>query len=346
MLQAHTSKVLARHDLDVAEARAAATALAHPEIPELDKVAFLAALAAKGESVEEIAAFAQVYRATARDPGVQEWAPHALDIVGTGGDHAGGFNVSTLVTLVLSCAGVPVMKHGNAGITSKCGSADLMAAFGLDLQASPEKTRAALRELGYCFFFAPAYHPTFKHIAPARKALAARGQRTIFNILGPLINPGRPANVMLGVYSPALVAKFAATLQALECPAGLVAHGVIADGRGIDEWTTATDNLVAGVGRLAGRTENWTPETFGLPRSEFADLVGGDVATNLALTEAILAGTAPRGLEDTIVAVAAMGLWVCGRQPDLRSGVPVARDLLRGGAVAKKIAATREFYRS
>jgi anthranilate phosphoribosyltransferase len=346
LLEQLTQKLHERRDLNAAEAREAALALASPDIGETTKIDFLAALAAKGETAEEIASFAQTYRGVARDPGVQEWAPHALDIVGTGGDHAGGFNVSTLVTLTLAAAGVPVMKHGNAGITSKCGSADLMAAFGLDLQASPEKTRAALRELGYCFFFAPAYHPTFKHIAPARKALAARGQRTIFNILGPLINPGRPAHVMLGVYSPALVTKFATTLEVLGCPAGIVAHGVIADGRGIDEWTTATENLVAGVGRLKDTVTNWTPADFGMPRAEFADLVGGDVGTNVAITEAILAGKAPRGLMDTIVAVAAMGLWIVGRQPDLRSGVPVVRELLLGGAVAKKIAATREFYRS
>jgi len=346
LLEQLTGKLHARRDLDAAEARAAALALASPELAEATKIEFLAALAAKGETADEIAAFAQAYRGVARDPGVQEWAPRALDIVGTGGDHAGGFNVSTLVTLTLAAAGVPVMKHGNAGITSKCGSADLMAAFGLDLQASPEKARAALRELGYCFFFAPAYHPTFKHIAPARKALAARGQRTIFNILGPLINPGRPAHVMLGVYSPALVPKFAATLEVLGCPAGIVAHGAIAPGQGIDEWTTATDNLVAGVGRLKDAAANWTPADFGLERAPFADLVGGDVSTNVALTEAILAGRAPRGLMDTIVAVAAMGLWVVGRHPNLRSGVAVARELLLGGAVAKKIAATREFYRS
>lgn len=346
LLEQLTLELHARRDLAPAEARSAALALASPDIAEATKIDFLAALAAKGETAEEIAAFARTYREVARDPGVQEWAPHALDIVGTGGDHAGGFNVSTLVTLTLAAAGVPVMKHGNAGITSKCGSADLMASFGLDLQASPEKTRAALRELGFCFFFAPAYHPTFKHIAPARKALAARGQRTIFNILGPLINPGRPAHVMLGVYSPALVEKFATSLAELECPAGIVAHGVIEPGRGIDEWTTATDNLVAGVGRLKGATANWTPADFGMERAPFADLIGGDVATNRALTEAILAGRAPRGLMDTIVAVAAMGLWIAGRQPDLRSGVPVARELLFGGAVAKKIADTLEFYRS
>lgn len=346
LLEQLTQKLHARADLSATEARDAALALASADIAEATKIDFLSALGAKGETADEIAAFAQTYRGVARDPGVQEFAPQALDIVGTGGDHAGGFNVSTLVTLTLATAGVPVMKHGNAGITSKCGSADLMGALGLDLHATPEKTRAALCELGYCFFFAPAYHPTFKHIAPARKALAARGQRTIFNILGPLINPGRPAHVMLGVYSPALVAKFASTLAVLGCPAGIVAHGTIADGRGIDEWTTATDNVVAGVGRLKDRAVNWTPADFGMARSPFADLVGGDVSTNVAITEAILAGRAPQGLMDTIVAVAAMGLWVAEREPTVSSGVPRVRELLFGGAVAKKIADTREFYRS
>lgn len=346
LLEQLTRKLHERCDLSATEAHDAALALASPDLPEATKIDFLAALAAKGETADEIAAFAQTYRSVARDPGVQEWAPRALDIVGTGGDHAGGFNVSTLVTLTLAAAGVPVMKHGNAGITSKCGSADLMAAFGLDLQATPEKTRAALRELGYCFFFAPAYHPTFKHIAPARKALAARGQRTIFNILGPLINPGRPAHVMLGVYSPGLVTKFATTLEVLSCAGGIVAHGVIREGHGIDEWTTATTNLVTGVGRFKGAAANWTPADFGMQPSPFSDLVGGDVATNVAITEAILAGRAPRGLMDTIVAVAAMGLWVAEREPSVASGVPRVRELLFGGAVAKKIADTREFYRS
>ena len=346
MLEQLTDALRAKRDLTSDEARRAAQALAEADVADAVKVEFLAALAAKGETTTEIAAFAATYRAVARDPGVQEWAPHALDIVGTGGDHAGGFNVSTLVTLTLASAGVPVMKHGNAGITSKCGSADLMAAFGMDLHASPEKTRAALRELGYCFFFAPAYHPTFKHIAPARKALAARGQRSIFNVLGPLINPGRPANVMLGVYSPALVEKFAHVLEELACPSAIVAHGIIAEGRGIDEWTTATDNLVAGVGRARASVANWTPAEFGMQRAEFSDLVGGDVATNLAITDAILNGRGPRGLVDTIVAVGAIGLWVAGREPRANSGVERVRELLLGGAVAKKIAASREFYRS
>ncbi|MFM9080956.1 MAG: anthranilate phosphoribosyltransferase, partial [Opitutaceae bacterium] len=130
------------------------------------------ALADKGETPAEVAAFAAAFRARAVDPGVGEWSARGIDIVGTGGDHSGGFNISSVVTLVLACAGVPVMKHGNSGITSKCGSADLLAALGVNLEAPPEKMRAARAELGFFFFFAPAFLPAFSHIAPVRMALA------------------------------------------------------------------------------------------------------------------------------------------------------------------------------
>ncbi|MBI2518376.1 MAG: anthranilate phosphoribosyltransferase [Opitutae bacterium] len=346
MLESLTAKLQARTDLTADEAAAAAAALASPEVTEEMKIAFLSAHQAKGETPIEIAAFATTYRALAINPGVEAWAPHALDVVGTGGDHAGGFNISSLVTLTLASAGAVVMKHGNRGITSKCGSADLLAALGLDLNAPPEKSRAALRELGFCFFFAPAYHSVFKHIAPARKALAARGERTVFNILGPLVNPGRPAGTLLGVYSPALVAKLAQAFEEMGGHTALVAHGVIAEGRGIDEMTTATENLVQGSGRLRDVAGRWSAEYFGLARSPVEHLVGGDVSTNVALTQAILAGHGPAGLVDTIVLNAAAGLWVAGRTSGIREGLEPARELLLGGAVAKKIAAMREFYRS
>lgn len=346
MLDALTPKLAARQDLSTSEVTAAAAALATADIPDEPKVAFLAALAAKGETPAEIAAFAAAYRAQARNPGVEEWAPRALDIVGTGGDHAGGFNISSIVVLVLASAGVPVMKHGNRGVTSKCGSADLLSALGVNIDAPPEKSRVAMRELGYCFFFAPAYHPAFKNIASARKALAARGQRTIFNLLGPLINPGRPAHSLIGVSVPPLVGKLAQALEELGSAAGLVAHGIIEEGRGIDEMTTATTNHIQGVGRLRDFRAQWQPGEIGLPPAPFTDLVGGDVAANLATTEAILAGKGAHGLVDTIVLNAAAGLWITGRTSDIRSGLSIAHDLLLGGAVAKKIADTREFYRS
>src|SRR5687767_935929 len=167
-----TTRLTAGSDLTPAEVESAAATLAGTSESDETKADFLAALARKGETAAEVAAFATAFRARAVNPGVEAWAPRAIDIVGTGGDHAGGFNISSIVVLVLASAGVTVMKHGNRGITSKCGSADLLGGLGVNLEAPPEKLRRALDELGFVFFFAPAYHPTFKHIAPVRKALA------------------------------------------------------------------------------------------------------------------------------------------------------------------------------
>jgi anthranilate phosphoribosyltransferase len=341
-----TARLILRHELAADEVQAAATALASPEVADEAKAAFLVALADKGESPVEIAGFARAFRLLAVNPGVESVAPRAIDIVGTGGDHAGGFNISSLVVLVLASASVPVMKHGNRGITSRCGSADLLAGLGVDIMASPEKSRRALEQLGFAFFFAPNYHPAFKHIGPVRKALAAQGRRTIFNILGPLINPGRPAHILLGVYSHPLVEKLAQTLDELGQPAGLVGHGMISESQGIDELTTATANLVRGVGRLSEIRGTWGAESFGLPTSEFSDLKGGDVADNLAIVEAILTGRGPAGLVDTIVFNAATALYITGQTSGIREGIAPARDLLLGGAVKKRIEATREFYRT
>lgn len=341
-----TAQLRRGQDLTAAEAEEAAAALAGAIETDEAKAEFLTALAQKGETAAEVAAFATAFRVRAVNPGVEPWATSAIDIVGTGGDHAGGFNVSSVVVLVLASAGVVVMKHGNRGITSKCGSADLLSGLGVDLEASPHRLREALKELGFAFFFAPAYHPAFKHIAPIRKLLAARGQRTVFNILGPLINPGRPAHVLLGSFSAAWVPRLAGALETLGTRAGLAVHGIIDASRGIDELTTATSNRVRGFGQLREVDGEWTPEDFGLARSAFSELTGGDVATNLATVEALLAGRAPAGLVDTIVLNAAVALWVVGRFPSVEEGIAPARELLLGGAVKNKIAATREFYRS
>lgn len=341
-----TAQLKSGVDLSTAQVELAAAALAASSVEDDAKAAFLSALGKKGESPAEIAAFALSFRARAIDPGVAAWAPRAIDIVGTGGDHAGGFNVSSMVVLVLSCAGIPVMKHGNRGVTSKCGSADLLAALGVDLNASPEKLHRALDQLGYAFFFAPAYHPTFKYIAPVRKALAARGERTIFNILGPLINPGRPAHVFLGSFSPALVPKLAGALHQLGAKAGIAVHGAISAERGIDELTTATTNRVCGFGRLHDVDGNWTASDFGIQPAPFSDLLGGDLQVNLGIVDALLAGRGPRGLEDTITLNAAICMWIVGKTGSVKDGLAPARELLLGGAVRDKIAATRDFFRS
>lgn len=344
LLSTLTAALQEGRELTGPEVAAAAAALAGEHAPDDAKAGFLSALSRKGETSGEIAALAAAFRALAVDPGLGDWSGRAVDIVGTGGDHAGGFNVSSMVTLVVACAGVPVMKHGNRGVTSKCGSADLFSSLGVSLDASPAKLREAMATLGYVFFFAPSWHPAFKRIGPVRKLLAARGERTVFNILGPLLNPGRPAHVLLGAASVSLAERLADALHSLGTGSGLAVHGIIGPGRGIDELTTATDNLVRGAGRLRQIRAEWRPETFGLARSPFSDIAGGDVDANVAIAAALAAGGGPRGLADTIALNAAVALWIAGARPDVAAAVPEARELLLGGAVRHKIEQTRAFY--
>jgi len=308
-----TARLAEGRELPVSEIEIATAALADSDVADEAKAAFLRALADKGETAAEVAAFAVAFRQRALDPGVGDLAAAAIDIVGTGGDHTGAFNISSIVVLTLACAGVPVMKHGNRGITSKCGSADLLGGLGFRIDAPPEKLRGALRELGYVFYFAPAFHPAFRHIGPARKLLAAEGRRSVFNVLGPLINPGRPAHVLLGVFSEQWTPLMAEVLQILGATAGLAAHGRLGDGRGVDELTSATDTRVRGFGRIGDLDTVWTPESFGLRRADFSELAGGDLAHNLAVVDALLAGHGPAGLADTVALNASVALWLLGR---------------------------------
>ena len=333
-------------DLSDADVKFVVPVLADPDVAAADKADFLRALADKGETPAEIAALAREFLTRAVDPGVSEWSAGAIDIVGTGGDKVGAFNISSIVVLTLASAGVRVMKHGNRGITSKCGSADLLSALGVNLEASPEKLRAALDELGFAFFFAPAYHPTFRHIGPARQLLAAEGRRSVFNILGPLINPGRPAHIMLGVFSARWVPRLAEVLGLLGTKAGLAAHCVLGPERGIDEFATVGVNHVRGIGRLADVNQHWSATDLGLEPAPLEDLLGGDLETNLAIVESLLDGRGPRGLADTIVANASLALWVCGRVAGPAEGTGLARELLLGGAVRERIARTREFFQT
>ena len=196
-----TDVLFAGGNLQPDQAEALAELLISPEVSQESKRDCLLALAVKGETATEVAAFARTFRGQAVDPNVGEWASRAIDVCGTGGDGSGTFNISTAVSFIVAAAGIPVFKHGNRSITSKCGSADLMEALGIKIDAESERMRDSLHELNFCFFYAPAYHPAFKEIMPVRRALAEAGQRTIFNLLGPLINPGRPAFQLLGVFS-------------------------------------------------------------------------------------------------------------------------------------------------
>lgn len=325
----------------------AAQLLASSSIAAGNKKAFLDALSEKGESAEEVAAFATTFRDLAINPGVEEWAPCAIDVCGTGGDGAHTFNISTTVSFIVAAGGVPVLKHGNRSITSKCGSADLLEAIGIKLDASKDVARASLDELSFCFFFAPAYHPAFKEIMPVRKALAEEGKRSIFNLLGPLINPGRPAHQLLGVFSQQWVGPLADALHSLGLNAGLVAHCMPGAEKALDELSCSGVNYVSGFGRLQGTTSLESLEGLGLKPCSLSDLKGGGVKDNLSILSSLLGGNIEAispGLLDSILLNAGAALWVSGKTVDLREGVALARELVESGKVMSWLKSAQNFY--
>lgn len=346
-LKSFTDILLTGTDLQADQAKAVAELLTHSDVsPDLKRECLLA-LASKGETATEVAAFAHTFRDYAVAPDVNEWAGRAIDVCGTGGDGSGTFNISTAVSFIVAAAGVPVFKHGNRSVTSKSGSADLMEAIGIKIEVSGEKIRDSLHELNFCFFFAPAYHPAFKEIMPVRRALAEAGQRTIFNLLGPLINPGRPAHQLLGVFSKQWVQPLASALEELGLSAGLVVHGQSHQGNALDELSCAGENYVAGVGRLASASKVLNATDVGLPGCEFSDLRGGDVAANLATMQALLGGATdavPAGLRNSVLLNAGVALWISNAAASITDGVALASETLQSGAVGKWLSRACLFY--
>jgi anthranilate phosphoribosyltransferase len=345
-LEQLTALLTAGENLQSGQASEAARLQADAAVSLQTKQAFLTAFAAKGETAEEVAAFAGAFRGMAIDPGVEEWADRAIDVCGTGGDGSGTFNISTAVSFVVAAAGVPVFKHGNRSITSKCGSADLLEGLGFRLDLSHEQLRQCLQELNFCFFFAPAFHPAFKEIMPVRKAMAAEGQRSIFNLLGPLINPGRPAHQLLGVFAPHWVEPLAGALDSLGLSAGLVVHGVPEEGRALDELSCAGTNRIAGFGKLSGQSAALSARDAELPTCDFNDLAGGGREENMEILRTLITGdssTVPTGLRNSILLNAGAALWVAGKATDLKAGIQAADALLREGSVTRWLRKAREF---
>lgn len=341
-----TSLVGEGNNLSLEQASGVADLLASAEVDRNLKAEFLTSLAKKGEVAAEVAGIAKRFRELARDPGLQKWQDSAIDVCGTGGDKIGSFNISTTVVFALAAAGVPVLKHGNKSITSKCGSANLLEALGVNLMADDATLARSMEELGFCFMFAPAFHPAFKEIMPVRQELAAKGQRTVFNILGPLINPARPAHQLLGVFSPAVVDMLAGTLDSLALKSGLVAHTELSDGRGMDELSVVGQNRVRGFGALSSINDSWAAECFSLKSADVSDLLGGELEDNLRILDELLDGKAPAGLADTISLNVAASLLIVGKCESIEDGIEVARDVILGGALKKKLADTKEFYAS
>lgn len=326
---------LAGRELDPETMQAAISAVMEGEAEPCQVAGLLCALRVKGETPAEIAAAARAMRTHARPvPG----GPRAgvLDTCGTGGDGLGTPNISTMVALVAAAEGVPVAKHGNRSVSSKCGSADLLEALGVDLDPGPERAAASLDEVGLTFLFAPAFHPAMRHAAPVRRAL---GVRTLFNVLGPLSNPAAVDRQVLGVFDPDLTEPLARTLALLGVQEALVVHGE----DGMDELTTRAPTRGHHLRGGEVHAFHCEPLDLGLPRPEDADLEGGDAAVNARIAREVLGGAGTPAVVDLVALNAAAALWVGGAAPDLAQGLAAARASLASGAPLAKLEAWVEF---
>ena len=308
-------------------------------VPAPVKAAFLSGLANKGETVAEISAFARALREKSIVPPLdaETRSREILDVCGTGGDRLNTFNISTTVALLCAAAGVAVAKHGNRAVTSKSGSADVLEALGIRVDLSPAEAAQALREHNFAFFFAPNFHPAFKHIAPARKLCAERGQRTIFNFLGPLLNPARPSAQLMGVARAELCEPLAQVLQALGIRRGMVVSGKTPDGH-LDELSTLGENTIAEFYHERGFTvSSLSHEQFAISPVTLADLAGGDREANAEIIRRILRGDERGPKRDAVLLNAAAALFVASRTRSLTEGWDLAGELIDGGAAFKKL---------
>ena len=345
MLEKLTAQLKQRDSLTAAQVPLAVTQLVDEQVPGEAKAAFLTALAIKGETAEEILGFARELRAlSVRPPLAPDLeAGEILDVCGTGGDRLNTFNISTTVALICAAAGVTVAKHGNRAITSQAGSADVLEALGIRVDLTPEEAALSLREHDFAFFFAPKYHPAFRHIGLARKLCADRGQRTIFNFLGPLLNPARPTAQLIGVPRPELCDPVARVLQALGVRRGLVVSGnVVADPAGraryLDEFSTLGSNMVAEFyhERALSQSE-LNPKLFAVQSATLDDLTGGDREHNAEIVRRILRGEDRGAKREAVLLNAAAALFVAASSDSMAEGWAFAAELIDTGAAYRKL---------
>lgn len=341
-----TSHLLAGRELTPDQIDLAADQLLDVSVTDSDKAAFLRALADKGETPAEIAAFVSAFLGRAVQPTIDRASlgRPLLDVCGTGGDRLDLFNVSTASVFVLAAAGVAVVKHGNRGITSKSGGADVLEALGIRIDLPAEAFGDCLNEVGAGFLFAQLYHPAFKAVAPVRAHLATEGRRTIFNLLGPLLNPARPDHQLLGVFDEALTAPFADILDRLGRTRAWAVHGHTETGAGMDELSSIGPSVVWETRRgEKARTFEIVPSVLGLSPARAEDLRGGGAAENAALLRSILDGTLSGPKREIVALNAAAGLVICGVCDDLPAGLARAAEAIDSGAALGVLEKWRAF---
>jgi anthranilate phosphoribosyltransferase len=341
-----------RQSLSREEAHAVMSEVLAGQCSDAQIAALLVALHMKGETVEEIVGFAEAIRAAAvpldihtnsvldasgteRDALRDSVADSLIDTCGTGGDASGTFNISTATAFVVAGAGVRVAKHGNRSVTSKCGSADVMEALGVNISLPVSQIAACLQQIGIAFLFAPSMHSAMKHVQTARRELRLR---TVFNLLGPLTNPARATCQIVGVYSTELVEKLAEALSMLGLRRALVVHG----SDGLDEITITAPTRIAEVREGQVHSYEVTPEEFGMRRATLDDISGGDAVCNAGLIREVLEGK-KSARRDVVLLNAAAALVAAGRADQLRDTVPLAAKAIDSGAALAKLQALITF---
>ena len=320
------SKVAAHHTLTEAEAHEAMSIIMDGEATPAQIAAFITALAMRGETVEEITGFARAIREHA--VAIAPQADHLVDIVGTGGDRLNTFNISTIAAFVIAGAGGHVAKHGNRAASSKCGSADVLEALGINLAAPPEVIQACIEEVGFGFMFAPHFHPAFKHALAPRREI---GIRTVFNILGPLTNPARARRYLQGAPTAAHTELMARVHAALGADRAFVVHGQ----DGMDEISLGAPTQITEIADGDLRTYTITPEEFGFHRAPLEAFRGGTPQENAEICVSILRGE-PGPRREIVLLNAAAALVAAGLAGTIRDGVaPAGRSIDSGAAYAK-----------
>jgi anthranilate phosphoribosyltransferase len=337
MLKPFIAKALKREDLTAAQAEEAMHVIMTGQATPAQIGAYLVALRMKGETVDEITGSARAMRANAVPVPLQRKNGALYDTAGTGGDGAGTFNISTAAAFVIAGTGRTVAKHGNRAASSQCGSADVLAALGVNLDLTPEQVGGAIDEVGIGFLFAPKFHPAMKHAVGPRKEI---GQRTIFNVLGPLTNPAGADVQVIGVYDPALTEPLARVLVELGARAALVVHGP----GGTDELNSSGPNRVSHLKDGVVRTYDLDPLDLGFPPASLADLRGGAPDDNAATLRGILGGSVNGARKSVVLLNAAAAL--AAETGNFPAAVEETREALESGAALRKLEGLIEYSRS
>jgi anthranilate phosphoribosyltransferase len=338
-------KLRARLDLDGGDVALAVAALLSEGTADDSKAEFLTALHEKGESVDEIAAFVRVLIDRAVDPKIDSTKlPGPLvDVCGTGGDGLDLFNVSTTIMFILAAGGVMVVKHGNRSVTSSCGSADVLEKLGVPLSLEPEQLNDCLQRFGAVFIFARKYHPAFRALAEMRQRLARQNKRTIFNLLGPLLNPARPPRQLVGVFAPRLTTIFAEVLRRLGRERAWVVHGLTETGSGMDDISISAATTIADLKNNKVQTGVIDPAFLGIPRASVEELRGGDAAPNAAILEGILSGEVQGARRNLALVNAAAGFVVAGAAANMSDAIQFAREQIDSGRALAKLRALQSY---